>query len=329
MRTRDLGEEYVVELIAKTLISKPGHGEHLFYPEDARDILPRAPRILLSIDAYSASSLKLPWRDYSDVGWSSITGAISDIIAKGGVPHACMIALGLPPTYDQLELEELLRGFREAADYYGVKIIGGDTNTASELWIAISTIGFTSARIPPGRDGLKPGDYIIVTGIYGAMGYLVRNGIEQSSNVEWVVKYTKRPLTWIDAAYVIENNYKYISASMDVSDGLGYTLYVMSKLSKCGVIIENPPLVHSELYEYCKGDENCLIEYSLQGGEEYGVVLGVKPEYLNLIQRDLDYFNIPYKIIGRSISQLGLFYHGRELEVYRYDQFKGWCRVSS
>ncbi|MCC6052896.1 MAG: thiamine-phosphate kinase [Desulfurococcaceae archaeon] len=329
MRIGDLGEDVVVELIAKTLISKPGRGEYLFYPEDARDILPRAPRILLSTDAYSASSLKLPWRDYSDVGWSAITGAISDIVAKGGIPHACMIALGLPPTLDQSILEDLLRGLREAADYYGVKIIGGDTNTANEAWIAVSTIGFTSARVPPSRGGLKPGDYIVVTGLYGAMGYLARNGVEKASSLEWIVKYTKRPITRVDTAFVIENNYKYISASMDVSDGLGYTLHTMSKLSDCGILVEKPPLVHSELYEYCKEDEECLVEYSLQGGEEYGVVLGVKSEYLNLVQRDLEYFNIPYGVIGRSVSQPGLYYRDRELKVYRYDQFKGWCRIGS
>jgi len=327
MYLKDLDEDTVVELIARTLIFKPGLGEYLFYPEDARDILPRAPRILFSIDAYSVSSLKLPWRSYSDVGWASITGAISDIIAKGGIPHACMIALGLQPTLREEELEELLRGFREAADHYGVRIIGGDTNTASDSWIAISIIGFTTARIPPSRSGLKPGDYVIVTGVYGAMGYVAVKGIEEASHLDWVVKYTKRPQTRVELAYVIENNYKYISATMDVSDGLSYTLYTMSRLSGHGIVLESPPLVYSELYEYCKGDESCLVEYSTQGGEEYGVVIGVKSEYLRLVEKDLEYFNIPYRVVGRVTSQQGLFFRGKELSVYRYDQLRGWYKL--
>ncbi len=328
MYLRDLGEELVVELISRSLLSKPGHGEYLFYPEDARDLLPRAPRILVSMDAYSISSLKLPWRDYSDIGWSSFSGAISDIVAKGGIPHACMIALGLPHTLKQEELEALIRGFREASEYYNVRVLGGDTNSASDGWIAISTIGFTTARTPPSRSGLRAGDYIIVSGIYGAMGYVAREGIEKSSNIDWVVKYTKRPIVKVEIGYVIENNYKYISASMDVSDGLSYTLYTLSKLSNCGIVVENPPLVPSELYEYCRGDEKCLLEYSLHGGEEYGIVLGVKPEYKNLVQKDLEYFNIPYRIIGRAIAKQGLYFHEKELPVYRYDQFRGWSSLT-
>ncbi len=328
MYLTDLGEDLVVDLIAKTLVSTPSHGEYLFYPEDARDLLPRAPRILIAMDAYSVSSLKLPWRDYSDVAWASITGVISDIVAKGGIPHACMIALGLHPALRQEELKDLLRGFREAADYYGVRILGGDTNASTDNWIAVSAIGFTTARIPPSRRGLRPGDYIVVTGVYGAMGYVAKTGLNESSRVEWVVKYTKRPLVIVNTAYVIENNYKYISATMDVSDGLGYTLYTMSELSEYGIVIESPPLVHSELLELCKNDEACLLEYALQGGEEYGVVMGVKPEYLDLVKKDLEYFNIPYEIIGRAISQRGVFFRDTKLNVYRYDQFKGWYRIA-
>ena len=325
MKLRELFEEEVVDIIAKKAVSKPGHGEYLFYPEDARDVLPRGPRIIYSIDAYSVKSLKLPWRDYSDVGWSALVGAISDVITKGGVPHACLIALGLPRDMNLADLENLISGMQEASQAYGVRILGGDTNESSDAWIAVSVIGFTTAKMPPSRRGLKEGDVIIVTGLYGAMGYVAKHGIEASSKLEWVVNHTKRPQISSEISSVIENYYKVISATMDVSDGLGYTLSVMSRLSGVAIQIENPPKVFKELADLCADNVKCLLEYALAGGEEYGVVMGVKPDFVKAITSELDYFEVPYAVVGKAISgQPGIYYQGQALPVTRYDQFRGW-----
>lgn len=271
-------------------------------------------------------SLKLPWRTFNDLGWAILTGSISDIVSKGGIPYACMISLGLPLNMKLEELEEMVLGLEETANYYGVRILGGDTNSSSEAWVSVVTIGFTTAKKPPSRKGLEPGDSIIVTGIYGAMGYVAKHGIEHSMNKEWVVKYTKKPTTRLELGYLISNNYKAISASMDVSDGLGYTLETLSSLSNRGIQIEKPPLTPPQLLEHCNNDPKCLLDYALIGGEEYGVVMGVKSQWLNNVIRELEYYEIPYSIIGRVIdAEPGLYYNEVKIHIKRYDQFKGWA----
>ena len=75
---RDLGEKSVIEKIISRYISKPGYGEYLDFPNDARDIIPIAPRILFSIDGYALDKVKLPWRTMRDVGYAAVVGAISD-----------------------------------------------------------------------------------------------------------------------------------------------------------------------------------------------------------------------------------------------------------
>lgn len=320
----DLTEEMIVERISR-LIKRPGPGEHLYYPEDARDLLPRGPRIIYSMDAYTLRSLKLPWRSYRDVGWSALVGAISDTIVKGGIPHASMIALGLPRETSLQDLDDLLTGLEEAANAYMVKIAGGDTNESSEAWIAVSVLGFTSARVPPSRRGLRRGDAIIVTGVYGAMGYVVKHGIERARELSWVVESTKRPRVRLEIGIVISELYKGISASMDVSDGLGYTLSCLSTLGNTGVLLKQPPIVHDEIVEICRSDVRCILDYALSGGEEYGAVIGVKKEWVNHLVKELEYFNIPYVIVGEAVdSPPGVYFAGEKLEITRYDQFHGW-----
>ncbi|MEM4717419.1 MAG: thiamine-phosphate kinase [Desulfurococcaceae archaeon] len=321
----ELLEEEIVSVIASKLVTKPGIGEHLFYPEDARDLIPRGPRIIYSIDAYSINSLKLPWRTYSDIGWTSLTGAVSDVLSKGGIPHASLIALGLTCNTNLGELVEFVNGLLEAAKHYHVKILGGDTNYSLEDWIAVTVLGFTSAKIPPSRGGMRPGDYIIVTGVYGAMGYLAIHGIEKSISEKWVIDLTKRPISRIETGYVIGEYYRLISATMDVSDGLGYTLYTMSALSGYGIDIETPPRTPPQILSICGENIRCMLDYTLIGGEEYGVVIVVKPKGLDNIVKELEHFKIDFEIIGRVIDTLpGVFHKGERLSIKRYDQFKKW-----
>lgn len=324
MKLLDLTEELIVERISR-LVKEPGPGEYLYYPEDARDILPRGPRIIYSMDAYTLRSLKLPWRSYGDVGWSALVGAMSDTIVKGGIPYACMIALGLPRETSISDLEDLISGLEEAARVYGVKIVGGDTNESSEAWIAVSVLGFSSARVPPRRKGLQRGDVIVVTGVYGAMGYVAKHGFERAKEALWVVEATRRPRPRLEVGIVVSEHYKGISASMDVSDGLGYTLATLSNLGNTGILLKQTPRVHHEIAEMCRNDVRCVLDYALSGGEEYGAVLGVKKEWLNNIVNELEYFDIPYAIVGEAVDlPPGIYFGGERLEVKRYDQFHGW-----
>lgn len=322
----DYTEEYIVSKIAGLIVDAPLMGETLSFPDDARDILPRAPRVLFAIDAFSIRSVKLPWRDYYDIGWVALTSVVSDIVSKAGIPHASMIALGLSCDTRLSDLIELLKGIKEASSFYRIRVLGGDTNHSYDDWIAVSAIGFTVARKIPSRGGLRPGNYIVVTGTYGAMGYVAINGFEEAKRYEWVIKYTKRPVARVEIAYVIESYYNSITASMDVSDGLGYTLDSMSRLSGLTIELVSPPIVPIELSrDICKNNLECALKYSLIGGEEYGVVLGVKEENLNEILKELQYYGIEASVIGRvKDGGPGLVYAGRKLDVVRFDQFAKW-----
>jgi thiamine-monophosphate kinase len=68
-----------------------------------------------------------------------------------------------------------------------------------------------------------------------------------------------------------------VSASIDSSDGLAWSLHELGRLSKVGFILDVVPM-GSEVKQFA--DQNGLdaSELALYGGEEYELVLTVKPE---------------------------------------------------
>ncbi|MCY0867751.1 MAG: thiamine-phosphate kinase [Desulfurococcus sp.] len=322
---RDLGEENVISILAGRLLQAPSITENLGHPDDARDMLPKGPRIIYALDAFSIRSLKLPWRTMRDVGWMALTGAVSDVVAKGGIPSVAMIGLGLSGEMTAEDVEELASGVREAGDYYKVRVTGGDTNESRDPWIAVSVIGFTTCKKPPRRRGIKPGDVVVATGSYGAMGFVALHGLEEAGRREWVVRDTRRSTVRVELANVIMATYRYIHSSMDVSDGLGYTLSHISELNGYGITLKQLPHHPVELEDYCSGDTTCMWRHVLAGGEEYGVVLFVDGSRVDYVTRELDYYEISYSVIGVVEDRPpGVYINNSTIHVARWDQFKGW-----
>ncbi len=325
----EIGEEELVEIIIKYL-DPPKPFEHLLPGDDARDFLPSGPKLVFSSDAYSFSSLKLPWRTWRDVGWAGVVGCISDHFSKGSVPYAAMISLGLSPEMRLADFIDLIEGVREALSAYNIAYAGGDLNSSRDPWISTSIIGSTTAKKPPRRSGARPGDKIVVTGIYGAMGIVSLDGINEALRHEWIIEATRRPRPQFETSIVVANYYRWIDASMDVSDGLSYTLYVMAREAGLSVRLASPPQHFDELKEYCRGrrdPERCVIERCLAGGEEYGVVMAINEKYVGEITEMLERYNVPHAIIGEFMKNGvpgEIFWRGEKIGIVRWDQFLGW-----
>lgn len=322
---RELGEEKIVDLIGKTIVSRRALGEVLEYPDDARDMIARGPKLIISVDAYGLRSLKLPWRSYSDVAWAAVTGSLSDIVSKGGFPSAMLVSLGLDPQMRLSELLDLLSGLKEATEAYSVRIVGGDTNSSSDPWISVTSIGFTSCKKPPSRRGMRPGDQLVVTGRYGAMGFVALHGFEEASRYRWVVEATRRPRLRVELASLVSQECRFINATMDVSDGLGHVLEYLAQINNLRINISQPPPVYDEINEICNSDLDCLIRFSLVGGEEYGLVMSVSQEGLRHVLRELELYDEPYSLIGvAEPGEPGVYFKGVRINVRRWDQFRGW-----
>ncbi|MEM4532295.1 MAG: AIR synthase related protein [Desulfurococcaceae archaeon] len=324
----EIGEKKAIYDIISKYISKPVYGEYLYFPEDCRDIYPIAPRILFSIDGYSIKSAKLPWRTLSDIGWCAVVNAISDHVCKGGLPRDIVVSIGLTGENTIGDLEDLMNGIEDAVKTYRLRLLGGDLNVTADPWINVAVLSYTSIKKPPRRCCGKLGDLIIATGIYGAMGFLSIHGLEESMSIKWIVENTRRPIVYLETAFIISQYYRFINASMDSSDGLGYTLLELSRLSNKGILLKNHPRYYSELDKIC-GSEECIWKYVLNGGEEYGSVIVIQEEYVNRVVDYLNKLRIPHEVIGKFIDKPPHLYYGDTIlddYVKQWDQFKGWIQ---
>jgi thiamine-monophosphate kinase len=68
-----------------------------------------------------------------------------------------------------------------------------------------------------------------------------------------------------------------ISSSMDSSDGLGWTLHELARSSNVGFEVDKVP-VAPEVKRFAELNSLDASELALYGGEEYELVLTVKPE---------------------------------------------------
>ena len=284
--------------------------------------------VIFKIDGFSAYSSKYPWNTYSDLGWKAATSCASDVIAKGGFPYIYMISIGASPSLNAEEAFDVILGFKEALTYYGGFFAGGDTNSSKEdLWIDVACIGYTSKEPIPRAGG--EGDKIIITGLYGYSGLAriyYENLLKGSIGVEdipaEVRNATSRPRARIDALKVLEKYRGCIRGSVDVSDSLAESLYLLSEASGRIIEIHEIP-IDPRAEEISKELGADPIDIGFNGGEEYELVLAVEDLCANNLVEEMRRTGIIAEIYGEITKErgVGLRYRGRTIPRMGYEHF--------
>jgi thiamine-monophosphate kinase len=253
---------------------------------------------------------------------------ISDLAAKGVRPIAILTSLGLPRGLTERDIEQIGKGLNDGAREYGAYILGGDTNEASDLVISCTAFGTCEKKFLMRRNGAKPSDLVAVTGTFGktAAGLKVLlEGLPASLKVkETLVNAVLMPQARLQEGLALAQT-KAITASIDSSDGLAWSLHEISRASRVGFIIENLPIAQ-EAEEFAKAQGLDPIELALYGGEEYELIITVKAELWKKVEEAV-------KKIGKSITKIGLttrkpaiLFKGREgtipIEARGWEHFK-------
>jgi thiamine-monophosphate kinase len=205
---------------------------------------------------------------------------ISDFAAKGAKPTAALVSLGLPRDFMRKDVEEIARGLNAGAREHGTYIIGGDTSEASDLVIAISLFGTAQKKSLMLRSGAKPGDIAAVTGFFGktAAGLrLLLDGYAASRELrEVLLSAVCMPMARLKEGLALGGSHA-VSASIDSSDGLAWSLHELARISDVGFLVNSLPIAHEVK---CFAEFNGLdaLELALYGGEEYELVVTVKPK---------------------------------------------------
>lgn len=205
---------------------------------------------------------------------------VSDFAAKGVQPKAALVALGLPGNLLQKDIEEIARGLNSGARQHGAYVVGGDTSEATDLVIAVSLFGTAEKAALMLRGGAKVGDIVAVTGFFGKSAAGLRvllDGLAVSEELhEVLVSAVFMPEARLKEGLALSGSHA-VTASIDSSDGLAWSLHELAKMSNVGFLVNSLP-VASEVKRFAEFNGLDAVELALYGGEEYELVITVKPK---------------------------------------------------
>ncbi len=226
---------------------------------------------------------------------------VSDLAAKGVQPIALIAAIGIPKGLSKRDIEQIGRGLNDGARESNAYVLGGDTNESSDLVISCSALGICEKRHLIKRSGAKSGDYVALTGFFGkaacGLKILLENLSVPQEIMEELVNSVLMPNARLSEGLAIART-RAASASIDSSDGLAWSLHEISRASHVGFVIDNLPIAH-EVERFAEIYGLNPVELSLYGGEEYEIIVTIKPELWQDAKKAVEN-------AGGSLTRIGL-----------------------
>ena len=205
---------------------------------------------------------------------------VSDFAAKGVAPVAALVSIGLPARFPKADMEEIASGLNAGAREYGAYVIGGDTGEASDVVIAVFMFGTAERGKLVLRGGARVGDVVAVSGFFGksaaGLRILIDNCMASGELRDVLVDSVFMPSARLKEGLALSSSGA-VSASIDSSDGLAWSLCELARMSGVGFVLDTVP-VADEVTRFAKLNRLDALDLALYGGEEYELVATVKPE---------------------------------------------------
>lgn len=274
----ELGERKIIELVWKQLERMPkmpvAFGDDVSACDlgDGRLAILKTDMLVDKTDVPPGMSL---WQ----AARKAVVMNISDFSAKGVKPQIMLVSLGLPRKLTRRGVEEIGKGLNAGAREYNAYVIGGDTNETSDLVISLSLFGTAKKNMLMLRSGAKPGDLVAVTGFFGKASAGLKILLDRFKAPQKIRKILTESVLMPHARLkegLALSQTRAVTASIDSSDGLAWSLHEIAKASNVGFLIDKLPTA-KEVERFAKINELDPLELTLYGGEEYELVLTVKP----------------------------------------------------
>jgi len=278
----ELGERKIIDIILKHLEPMPNMPVQFGDDVSAVDI-GGGKLAIIKTDMLVGKTDVPPQMSLWQAARKAVVMNVSDLAAKGVKPIALLASIGVPRGLRKRDIEQIGEGLNKGAREYDAYILGGDTSEASDLVISCAAFGIGEKRRLMLRSGAKPGDIVAVTGPFGktaaGLKILLQNLSAPSRMRETLVDSVLMPRARLNEGLALAETGA-VTASIDSSDGLAWSLYEISRASHVGFLIDKLPIAEEaqQLAELHKLDP---IELSLYGGEEYELVVTIKPMLWN------------------------------------------------
>lgn len=182
--------------------------------------------IVYSKDAFFENiHFKTSWMNHYQIAQKAILVNISDAIAMNAKAKYILLSVAMPKSITKNEMRDLVEGFSDTASKFGAEIIGGDTISNTKLDITVTVISQT--QNPLRRKGLKNGDFLAYTGELGKSA----KDLKKLLNKGRINKNSKFVNIQLREKF-INRSARYLSAGMDISDGLYSDLEKLSLVNR-------------------------------------------------------------------------------------------------
>jgi thiamine-monophosphate kinase len=274
---KELGERKIIELILNCLDQMPNMP--IPFGDDASAVDLGADKLaVINMDMLVKKTDVPQTMSLWQAARKAVIMNISDLAAKGTQPIALLASLGVPPELTKTDIQQIGEGLNAGAREYGAYMLGGDTNEASDLIISCMAFGVCPKHQLIKRSGAKPGDYVAVTGAFGksASGLkILVDGLSAPDIRDVLVDSVLMPKARVKEGVALSRS-KAATASIDSSDGIAWSLHELSRASNVGFRLEALP-VAAEVEQFAELHGFDYLELALYGGEEYELLVTVKP----------------------------------------------------
>ncbi|MDG1363020.1 MAG: thiamine-phosphate kinase [Akkermansiaceae bacterium] len=227
---RQLGEDGLIARICRDL-PKPAHV--IVGPGDDCAVVGAGEELtLLKTDAVVAGVHFLHDEKSTRVGWKAVARVLSDFAAMGGEPGELLITLALAPEVSVDWVDGLYRGISSCLKQHGGVIVGGETISLPQgapTMVSVAGKGRVARANLVTRGGGRLGDGIYVTGRLG--------GSIHGKHLDFTPRLR-------EAAWLVNNGW--VTAMMDLSDGLAKDLPRLARMSGVGFELDRDSLPCSE-----------------------------------------------------------------------------------
>lgn len=298
------GEIRLIERIHRLArqVLPPSEKVSISFGDDAAALTPSSGHLLLiSTDALvEGIHFDLDYFRPGDLGWKALAVNLSDIAAMGGKPLGFTTSLAFPEETSPSFVTRVYGGMLKLAKLSGAVLLGGDLCASpGTLFLDLTILGEVKSGQARTRRNARPGDSLFVTGELGASAI----GLELLRRVPRRARYYPhlagrhlRPIPrnrvgcWLAASGCA-------SALIDLSDGLSTDLHHLCRASRVGAVVEADriplPRISPKVGSWV---EQPLLDYGLNGGEDYELLFTVPPE-----RRD----RVPSRLDGLGIHEIG------------------------
>lgn len=271
----DVGERALIHRFQQLITRSPD--ALLKGSEDAAAIKLDHQAVVVNSDMLVASTDVLPGMSPAEISWKAGVMGLSDLAAKGATPFGIVVSLGLPVDMEEDYAAALVSGLDHVSREHGTYYLGGDTNQCSELVINCTAIGTSPRSQLLHRSGAKPGDVVAVTGEFGYTGALFKIVLESRKTPKRLVNQIRskalQPRARLGEGRMLASAGA-VSASIDSSDGLAWSLHELALASQVGFHIDRLPIPQVCL-KFAKHHRLDVSELALYGGEEFELVVTI------------------------------------------------------